>query len=153
GLHQCNACRGHFTVTNGTVMERSHIPLHKWVAAFHLMAASKKGMSAHQMHRMLHITYKSAWFMCHRIREAMRVANPSPFGGSGQIVEADEAYHGKRDSTRPGDLRTPRQRKNKGGTNARRPIVALVERGGEVRVKHMNYVTGQNIRDFVVRNA
>ena len=90
GLHQCNACRGHFTVTNGSVMERSHIPLTKWVLAFHLMAASKKGMSAKQMSRMLDIGYKSAWFMCHRIREAMREENPSPLGGAGQIVEADE---------------------------------------------------------------
>lgn len=72
GLFQCNACREHFTVTVGTVMERSHIPLHKWVLAFHLMNASKKGISAHQMHRMLGITYKSAWFMRHRIRETMR---------------------------------------------------------------------------------
>jgi transposase-like protein len=82
GLFQCNECREHFTVTVGSVMERSHIPLHKWVLAFHLMNASKKGMSAHQMHRMLGITYKSAWFLVHRIREAMRDAAPSPMGGA-----------------------------------------------------------------------
>src|SRR5436853_7814336 len=72
GVYQCNACREQFTVTVGTVMERSKIPLHKWVMATHLMAASKKGVSAHQLHRMLGITYKTAWFMAHRLREAMR---------------------------------------------------------------------------------
>jgi transposase-like protein len=91
GLYQCNECREHFTVTVGTVMERSHIPLSKWVYAFHLMAASKKGVSAHQLHRMLGITYKSAWFMAHRIREAMRPNGAAgPMGGEGKIVEADE---------------------------------------------------------------
>ena len=100
GLHQCNACRGHFTVTNGSVMERSHIPLAKWVLGFHLMAASKKGVSAHQLHRMLQVTYKTAWFMCHRIRKAMEDENPVPLGGAGKIVEADEAYHGKRETPR-----------------------------------------------------
>ena len=72
GLYQCNACRQHFTVTVGTLFEDSHIKLHKWLLAFHLMASSKKGISAHQLHRMLGITYKSAWFMAHRIREAMK---------------------------------------------------------------------------------
>src|SRR5713101_3191213 len=81
GLFQCNSCRQHFTVTVGTIFERSHIPLRKWVLAFHLMAASKKGMSALQLSRMLGITYKSAWFMCHRIREGMGPKNPSPIGG------------------------------------------------------------------------
>lgn len=96
GLYTCNECREPFTVTVGTVMERSHIPLSKWVYAFHLMAASKKGVSAHQLHRMLGITYKSAWFMSHRIREAMRPATSSgPLGGEGKIVEADETYFGE----------------------------------------------------------
>lgn len=82
GLHQCNSCREHFTVTVGTLFERSHIPLHKWLLAFHLMAASKKGISAHQLHRMLGITYKSAWFMAHRIREAFKTETGSgPIGG------------------------------------------------------------------------
>ena len=93
GLYQCNECREHFTVTVGSVMERSHIPLHKWVYAFHLMAASKKGVSAHQLHRMLGITYKTAWFMSHRIREAMRpIGAAEPMGGAGKVVEADETY-------------------------------------------------------------
>src|SRR6266481_4497952 len=93
GMFLCNACRGKFTVRTGTVFERSHIPLHKWLLATHLMASSKKGISAHQLHRMLGITYKSAWFMAHRIREAMApAANAGPLGGEGMIVEADELY-------------------------------------------------------------
>src|SRR6185312_6289021 len=90
-----------FTVTTGSVMERSHIPLPKWVLAFHLMSASKKGISAHQLSRTLGIGYKSAWFMCHRIREAMTDPSPFPLGGEGKIVEADEAYHGKRETPAP----------------------------------------------------
>jgi transposase-like protein len=155
GLHQCNACRGHFTVTNGSVMERSHIPLAKWVLGFHLMAASKKGVSAHQLHRMIHVTYKTAWFMAHRIREAMRDEAPAPLGGTGKIVEADEAYHGKRETPvtlSRGRVRKPTKR-GKGGGAEKRPIVALVERAGEVRAVHMNHVTAKNLRDFMVRNA
>src|ERR1700730_2599804 len=90
GLIQCNSCAQNFTVTVGSVMERSHIPLRKWVLAFYLMSSSKKGMSAHQLHRMLGITYKSAWFMAHRVREAMKPANPAPIGGEGKTVEVDE---------------------------------------------------------------
>src|ERR1700685_2472770 len=91
GYYQCNACRKQFTVQVGTLFERSHIPLNKWLMAAFLLCASKKGMSAHQMHRMLGITYKSAWFMCHRLREAMAPLGgklPSPLGGEGKIVEA-----------------------------------------------------------------
>ena len=89
GMFLCGDCRGKFTVRTGTVFERSHIPLHKWLLATHLMAASKKGISAHQLHRMLGITYKSAWFMAHRIREAMAPAAPAtvePMGGTGKKV-------------------------------------------------------------------
>jgi transposase-like protein len=155
GLHQCNACRGHFTVTNGTVMERSHIPLTKWVLGFHLMAASKKGMSAHQLHRMLNVTYKTAWFMCHRIREAMREAAPTPLGGEGKIVEADEMYHGRRET--PAQLSRGRVRKpTKKGTSGpamKREVIGLVERGGEGRMIHVNHITAKNLREHVVTNA
>lgn len=156
GLFQCNACEGHFTVTKGTVMESSHIPLPKWVLGFHLMAASKKGVSAHQLHRMLGITYKSAWFMAHRIREAMRDPVPVPLGGEGKVVEADEAYHGKRETPRPASKQRGDRPFTKGGRSGgaeKRPIVALVERGGEARVKHMNHVTGKNVQEFLFRNA
>src|SRR5574337_1036188 len=95
GLYQCNACREQFTVTVGTVFERSKIPLSKWLAALFLMVASKKGVSAHQVHRMLGISYKSTWFMMHRLREAMRPAKLSPMGGGGKTVEVDETYIGR----------------------------------------------------------
>jgi transposase-like protein len=97
GTYRCaeKGCRKNFTVTMNSPMERSHIALHKWVHAFHLMCASKKGVSAHQLHRTLAITYRSAWFMAHRIRECMRDGGLEPLGGGGSIVEADETYHGK----------------------------------------------------------
>jgi transposase-like protein len=102
GVYKCNECRKPFSVTVGTVFERSKIGLHKWVLASHLMASSKKGMSAHQLHRMLGVTYKTAWFMAHRIREAMKedVSTSGPLGGEGKTVEADETYIGKRETPR-----------------------------------------------------
>ena len=154
GLHQCNACRGHFTVTNGSVMERSHIPLQKWALGFHLMAASKKGMSSHQFSRMLDVTYKTAWFMAHRIREAMRDVHPSPLGGSGKIVEADETYYGKVETPQPRRRNAPPPTKaGRSGPANKRAIVALVERGGEVRAVHMRRVTAENVREVLVTNA
>lgn len=95
GQHYCNACRRTFTVTNGTVMERSHIRLTAWVGAFHLYAASKKGFSAHQLHRSLGLTYKSAWFLAMRVREAMGDTDTEMLGGEDKIVEVDETYIGK----------------------------------------------------------
>jgi transposase-like protein len=155
GLFHCRDCRGQFTILTGSVMESSHLPLTKWVLAIRLMTTSKKGISAHQIHRMLNIGYKSAWFMCHRIREAMRETGPVALGGIGKIVEADEAYHGKRETPvklSRGRIRKPTKR-GKGGGAEKRPIVALVERGGGVRATHMNHVTGKNLRKFVVENA
>src|SRR5690242_5654494 len=101
GWYHCSDCRRKFTALVGTVMERSHIPLTKWLMAMHLMCASKKGISAHQLHRSLGITYKSAWFMAHRIREAMRELNPdTPLGGEGVTVEHDETFVGGSDKNR-----------------------------------------------------
>jgi transposase-like protein len=94
GLYFCNVCRSQFSVTVKTVFERSKIPLNKWVLATHFMSASKTGVSAHQLHRMLDITYKSAWFMCHRIREAMKDTDTTPMGGRGESVQVDETYYG-----------------------------------------------------------
>src|SRR5450759_3797096 len=94
GLYKCRACQKPFTATMGTLYERSHIPLHKWLLATHLLTASKKGMSAHQLHRMLGITYKSAWFMAHRVREAMKDVYKGPMSGDGGAIEADETYYG-----------------------------------------------------------
>ena len=104
GLYQCNECREQFTVTVGSVMERSKIPLNKWLLAMHLMGAAKKGMSAHQLHRVLGITYQSSWFLAHRIREAMSDPEPNknggPLGGAGKVVEADETVVGGKSKNR-----------------------------------------------------
>src|SRR5208337_3594831 len=92
---QCNGCREQFTVTVGTVFERSKVPLSKWLAALFLLTASKKGVSAHQIHRSLAVTYKTAWFMMHRLREALRTGGMPPMGGPGDVVEVDETVIGK----------------------------------------------------------
>src|SRR5438552_1415105 len=121
GMFVCYACKGKFTVRTGTVFERSHIPLHKWLLAIELMASSKKGIAAHQLHRMLGITYKSAWFMAHRIREAMAPASGDKLGGAGRVVEADETE-------------ISRSRKSKKRPRSRnKRFVSLVERGGHGR--------------------
>ncbi|HEY5338521.1 MAG TPA: IS1595 family transposase [Rhizomicrobium sp.] len=121
GMYQCNACREPFTVKIGTVMEASHIPFAKWALGFHLMAASKKSMSAHQLGRMLGVTYKTAWFMAHRIREAMRDVSGEPLGGKGKIVEADETYVGGKPRKGTNGKMTKKDRKT--------PVAVLVERG------------------------
>lgn len=157
GVYKCKECRKPFSVTVGTVFERSHIPLNKWVAATHLMAASKKGISAHQMHRMLGVTYKTAWFMEHRIREAMKedVRSSGPLGGEGKTVEADETYFGSTDNqpkTRTDG--TPfKARGKRRGPAGKRAVFALVERGGSVRSFHIPQATKDSIRDALVRNA
>lgn len=94
GVYKCKDCRKPFTVTVGTVMDRSHIGLAKWVLAAHLMSASKKGMSAHQLHRMMGISYEAAWFLFHRLRTAAGDPFPAPLGGEGKVIEADETYIG-----------------------------------------------------------
>jgi transposase-like protein len=149
GLLECRACRKQFSVTVGTLFERSHVPLHKWVLAVHLMTASKKGMSAHQLHRMLKVTYKTAWFMAHRIRAAMTDENPAPLGGEGKVVEADETYHGK--VATPPDRKKPI--KNRSGPADRRAVLALVERGGQVRAVHLPKVTAKNVGDVLAKYA
>ena len=147
GLWFCGACRKQFTVTVGTLFERSKIPLHKWVMANHLICASKKGMSAHQLHRMLGVTYKTAWFMAHRIREAMRDKNPEPMGGGGKAVEADETYFGGR------KRRMKRPDGKQYGLGDKMKIVALVERGGRARSFHVDRVNSKTIRDILVKNV
>jgi transposase-like protein len=156
GYYQCNACRKQFTVMVGTVFERSHIPLHKWLLAAFLLCASKKGISAHQMHRMLGITYKSAWFMMHRLREAMKPgAKPEPMGGEGKVVEADETYLGKRDGkpSKPdtfvsgfGWVKHPK-------TDTQRKVVALVERGGPARSFVVDAVNKKTVSKILFTNA
>jgi len=142
GMFLCNDCRDKFTVRTGTVMERSHVPLHKWLLATHLMAASKKGMSAAQMGRMLGVTYKTAWFLCHRIREAMDGAAPTgPLGGKDAVVEADETYVGGKAKNRA--TRKPAKKK---------AVVALVERDGRARSFHVANVNAKDVRALVVTN-
>jgi transposase-like protein len=145
GLHQCNECREHFTVTVDTLFERSHIPLNKWLLAFHLMAASKKGISAHQLHRMLGITYKSAWFMAHRIREAMNTGFTGPIGGGGKIVEADETFWGNIEGRSPRNGRKGRG----GGGDHKHKILALVERDGTTRSFHVANVDSRTLKPIL----
>ena len=156
GWYRCaeKECRKDFTVTTGTVMERSHIPLNKWLMAFYLLNASKKGMSAHQLHRALGLDYKSAWFMCHRIREAMRAGGLGPLGGEGEIVEADETYYGKIEKPRvsPSSARAARSQGRQDGPHDKRPIVALVERGGNVRTFHVPVADKATVSKIVSEN-
>lgn len=158
GVYRCaeTECRKDFTVTMKTVMERSHIALHKWLLAFHLMTSSKKGISAHQLHRTLGIGYKAAWFMCHRIREAMRAGGlVTPMGGEGEIVEADETYFGKVDEAKPSKHRRGRPYTKRGlnGPSGKRAIVSLVERGGKVRSFHVEAATKEKVTKIVRENV
>ena len=144
GLFYCNGCKGQFTVTVGTVFERSKVPLTKWWLAAHLLNSSKKGISAHQMHRTLGVTYKTAWFMMHRLREAMRELNPTePMGGEGKTVEMDETYIGGKDKNRHKN-----KRKGKGGMD-KEIAFSLVERGGKVRSHHVPSVTAKTLRPIL----
>jgi transposase-like protein len=143
GVYKCRDCRQPFSVTVGTVFERSKIPLHKWLLATHLLASSKKGISSHQIHRTLGVTYKTAWFMTHRIREAMAPAkNMAPIGGAGKTVEADETYLAK----------SPKTRKPKGTPLNAKPapmVLSLVERGGNIRSMHLDE---RNVRGALVEH-
>jgi transposase-like protein len=156
GVFRCaeKLCRKDFTVTMRTVMERSKIALHKWLQAFHLMCSSKKGVSAHQLHRTLDIGYEAAWFMAHRIREAMRDGGLAPLGGNGGIVEADETYFGKYDQ--PRERKTKRYTQPVAGGNYgpanKRAIVSLVERGGRVRSFHPAIADANNVAAIVREN-
>src|SRR5690606_37832768 len=134
-----------------TVMERSHIALHKWLQAFHLMSSSKKGMSAHQLHRTMGIGYEAAWFMAHRIREAMRAGGLDPMGGAGKIVEADETYYGKSETPRPSPQRRGRPPLKKKAWD-KRPILALVERGGSVRTFHTAVMDKATVTKIISEN-
>jgi transposase-like protein len=152
GVFRCaeKGCRKDFTVAVNTVMERSHIALHKWLQAFHLMTSSKKGISAHQLHRTLDITYEAAWFMTHRIRESMRTGGLAPMGGGGKIVEADETYYGPAEKVRHP---AKRYRRGRRGPMDKRPILALVERGGSVRTFHVPVADKKSVHKIVTENV
>ncbi len=141
GVFKCNECAKPFSVTVGTVMEDSKIPLNKWLLAFRLLASSKKGFSAHELHRSLGITYKSAWFMAHRIREALK-GDDAPLGGPNTVVEADETYVGGKAKNRA--HRAPA---------AKKAVVALVTREGEARSFHVANVNAKTLRPLIVTNV
>jgi transposase-like protein len=146
GWFYCPACQDKFTVRVGSVMERSHIPLHKWLLAFRLMASSKKGVSAHQLHRTLGITYKSGWFLAHRIRECMIDTDPTPLGGKDKIVEADETYIWRagdpKDSVFVNGVGWVRR-----GGDQKMKVVTLVERGGKARSVHIDRATSAELHE------
>ena len=142
GLYNCRECRKQFSVTVGTVFERSKIPLNTWLLATYLLTSSKKGMSAHQLHRMIGVTYKTAWFMFHRIREAMRPGDDGysagGLGGPNKVVEVDETYVGGKAKNRA--YREPSKKE---------AVVSLVEREGQVRSFHVANVTGATLRPIL----
>jgi transposase-like protein len=147
GLYNCADCRRQFTVTVGTVYERSKIPLHKWVLATYLLCSSKKGMSAHQLHRMLDLPYKTAWFMAHRIRASMIDTSKGGIGGEGKVVEADETYLGDK------DVVTKRTKRGKAGLGSKRAIVALVERGGKAKTFHIQRADSETVKQLLRTTA
>jgi transposase-like protein len=140
GWYFCSDCREKFTVRVGTLYERSHIPLHKWLFATHLIVSSKKGMSALQLSRMLGLSYKSAWFMCHRIREAMKPARPAPIGGENKVVEADETFIGGKKKNRAFAKKEPKKQ----------VVMTLVDRDGESRSFHVADVSAKTLREKIV---
>jgi transposase-like protein len=143
GLYQCAECREQFTVTVGTVMERSKIPLNKWLLATFLLMSSKKGMSARQFQRMLGVSLKSTWFMMHRVREALRDdATSGPLGGANIVVEADETYIGGKAKNRAFG---PEPKKH--------AVVTLVERDGRAKSFHVANVTAKTLRPIIVQHA
>jgi transposase-like protein len=142
GLHMCNACRKQFTVTVGTIFEDSKIPLNKWLLAFRLLNGGKKGISANEQKRHLGLTYKSAWFMAHRIREAMK-DDGSPLGGPGKTIESDEAFVGGFKKKRLSGKVAPKKK-----------IVTLVERdSGRARSFHITHVNFDIVRNALVTNV
>lgn len=151
GYYHCGDCRRKFTVRTGTIYERSHIPLHKWALATQLLCSSKKGMSAHQLHRMIGVTYKSAWFMCHRIRESMIDVNPDPMGGKDKTVQADETYIGRK-AVKPTKRTSGQPFIKSGGAAHKNAVVSLVSKG-KARTFHVGRADAQTIREILVTNV
>lgn len=154
GVYKCYACRKPFTVKVGTIFESSHVPLHKWLQAIFLLSSSKKGMSSNQLARTLEITLKSAWFLSHRIREAMRDGSFGPLGGEGKVVEADETYQGKKKVDRRGGVGAHGTKFTKSGkAGMKRAVVSLVERGGSVRSFHVERADKVTVASIVTNNV
>ncbi|OPH82494.1 IS1595 family transposase [Nitrobacter vulgaris] len=154
GVYKCYACRKQFSVKVGTVFESSHVKLHIWLQAVALLSASKKGMSANQLHRILGVSLKTAWFMGHRIREAMRDGDLAPMGGAGQIVEADETYFGPTEEKKMSPQRKgrPFTKGGRTGPSSKRAIVSLVQRGGKVRSFHVENADKSTVAKIVAEN-
>ena len=144
GLKKCGHCRKQFTVRVGTIFEDSHAPLHKWFQAIRLMVSSKKGISSHQLHRTLEVQYNTAWFMSHRIREAMRSGSLAPMGGGGGTVEVDETFIG--------DNKLYKNFKRKRGFQHKHVVLTLVDRKGEARSFHVDRANAQSILPVVREN-
>jgi transposase-like protein len=151
GWFYCEACQDKFTVRTGTVYERSHIPLYKWLLAFRLLASSKKGISAHQLGRTLNITYKSAWFLGHRIREAMKDTDPAPLGGQGKTIEADETFLGTKEGNHVFTNQKGWQRVK--GRDHKMKVLTLVERGGKARSVKVDSIRQVDLRPHLVTKA
>jgi transposase-like protein len=148
GVWKCGGCREQFTVTVGTIFADSHIPLSKWLLAYHLLCSSKKGMSAHQLHRMLRVTYRSAWFMAHRIRYSM-TQEPLSSKLSG-VIEVDEAYIGGKIRTGPQSVRPgQRPRDRVSGYDNKAAVVSVLQRGGRVQSKHVGRVNAENLKPII----
>jgi transposase-like protein len=145
GLKRCLDCKKQFTVTVGTVFERSHVKLNLWLQAAHLLCSSKKGMSSHQIHRILGVTYRTAWFMTHRLREAMREGHFPLLGGDRRAVEADETYVGGKEKNRHANKRHNAGR----GPVTKEAVLSLVERGGKVRSTHVADVKAATLRPIL----
>lgn len=143
GLRRCGQCKKQFTVTVGTVFERSHVPLHKWMQAVFLLCSSKKGISSHQLMRTLDVTYKTAWFMTHRIREAMKAGDLPPMGGEGAIVEADETFIGTKFKKQP----------NARGYAHKNTVMTLVQRGGTARSFHVDGTSAKDVLPVLRENV
>lgn len=148
GWYYCTSCKDKFTVRMGTVYERSHLPLHKWLLAFRLLASSKKGFSAHQLSRTLNVTYKTAWFVAHRIREAMADHDPEPFGGKGRVVEVDEMFQGPSNDV----FVSGKGWQKKRGTGSKRKIISLIERGGRAKSVKVADLTLPTIKKVLFNN-
>jgi transposase-like protein len=145
GLYKCAECHKQFTVRMGSIFEESHLPLHIWLQAMHLMCSSKKGISANQLHRTLEITLKSAWFLAHRIREAMRSDDFTPMGGNGMAVEVDETFIGRL-------YGVPKSKTGGGAQSYKNTVLTLVERGGAARSFHIDSTTVARIVPIVRAN-
>ena len=143
GLYQCSQCREQFTVTVKTVFERSKIPLSKWLAALFLLTATKKGVSAHQVHRSFGVSYKSAWFMMHRLHEAMRSSGPAPMESGGGVVEADETFTGRKEG----------MKRAKPGFDHKMAVMPLVERGGKARPFQIDRAGAEAAQKVIRENA